>query len=581
MSMLEQSQDGNDSPQILNPKFVTFGASIGAGAPNAFGLEIPGTLSQGPISVSAPRAAAVNPAANSASAAAPGAGHGPTRLAELVARAEGAIQRLEAQLADERSSAERAARATVDIDERLRLGVRMLQAFDVQVERGEQGATRARDAIAQAESSLAQAQTSIAQAEASISASVSNTLAHAEATIAQANAELGASISATVAQLVESQVAALAPRIEESVAGAIARATHVEGEISEKLRIAGERVEHLGRELDWRFERVGEVESRLEAAANSKLAWLDAELAQRAERLAGAVHDAEARIARSESIVARLDGLDACIERAERATAALGGLTANSERQIESLAQRTGDASALREALGTLVHEISAAREVVSGEIRRMRDDLGWLVEKGERVGGELVERADRAAACSDQILSATRECEPAIAELRSWRPLLEQDGAARVHGIAESIASGVRDELASDMRGFAAALRQLAARADGAFAHIRIDPAVGSAAGSFPPPAHATFQSGSDLARAFASELGRLEQSHAPAPAALASGVSMNQPVELDIDASIRHEPAFPAGTPVSFGSRTVAPSAEPASHGSLHAPAQTGSHG
>ena len=65
------------------------------------------------------------------------------------------------------------------------------------------------------------------------------------------------------------------------------------------------------------------------------------------------------------------------------------------------------------------------------------------------------------------------------------------------------------------------------------------------------------------------------------PAPAALASGVSMNQPVELDIDASIRHEPAFPAGTPVSFGSRTVAPSAEPASHGSLHAPAQTGSHG
>jgi hypothetical protein len=518
--MLEQSQDGNGSPNLMT-----------------FSLEIPGTLSQGPISVSAPRAAAIAPGAAVAANAQAAAGHGPTRLADLVARAEGAIQRLEAQLVEERGSAERAARATVDIDERLRLGVRMLQAFDVQLERGESSATRAKEAIAQAEASSI--------------------------------ASMSASISETIARLVETQIAQLAPRIEQEVAGALARAHAVEGEISEKLRGASERVDHLGRELDWRFERVGEVESRLEEAANSKLAWLDTELSQRAERLAGAVADAESRLARSESILARLDGLDGMIERAERATAAIGGLTANSERQIEALAQRTGDASALREALGTLVHEISAAREVVSGEIRRMRDDLGWLVEKGERLSGELVERADRAAACSEEIRGVARDSEPMVAELRAWRPILEGNDASRVHGLAESIAAGVRDELASDMRGFAAALRQLAARADGAFAHIRVDPSSYASAGatglgsapSFAAPsnpsfhaagAHAAFQSGSELARAFATELGRLEHSHVVAAAANSSGVSMNQPVELDIA-----EPAFPAGTPVSFGSR------------------------
>jgi hypothetical protein len=526
--MLEQSQDGNGSPNLMT-----------------FSLEIPGTLSQGPISVSAPRAAAVSPPSASphSGGAQASATHGPTRLADLVARAEGAIQRLEAQLVDERGSAERAARATVDIDERLRLGVRMLQAFDVQLERGESSATRAKEAIAQAEASSI--------------------------------ASMSASISETVARLVETQIAQLAPRIEAEVAGALARAQAVDSEITEKLRTSGERVESLARELDWRFDRVGEVESRLEQAANSKLAWLDGELAQRAERLAGAVADAESRLSRSESILARLDGLDGMIERAERATAALGGLSADSERQIEALAQRTGDASALREALGTLVHEISAAREVVSGEIRRMRDDLGWLVEKGERVGGELVERADRAAACSDEIRSAARETEPVVAELRAWRPILEGDGASRVQGISDSIAASVRDELASDMRGFAAALRQLAARADGAFAHIRVDPssfalkssaepcaapatsistpfAGGSNAPGNPSGPSTSFASGSELARAFATELGRLEHSHAVAAAANSGAVSMNQPVELDIA-----EPAFPAGTPVSFGSR------------------------
>ena len=85
--------------------------------------------SAAPLSVSAPRATAVALQAPNRPA---------DRLSDLVARSEMALVHLESRLNDERSASERAVRATAEMEERLRLGVRMLQALDMQVERGEQ-----------------------------------------------------------------------------------------------------------------------------------------------------------------------------------------------------------------------------------------------------------------------------------------------------------------------------------------------------------------------------------------------------------------------------------------------------------
>ena len=76
------------------------------------------------------------------------------KLAELTARAETLLAHLEARLQEERNASERATRTTADLDERLRLGVRMLQAFDVQVERGDLAATRAKDAMQTTDESM-------------------------------------------------------------------------------------------------------------------------------------------------------------------------------------------------------------------------------------------------------------------------------------------------------------------------------------------------------------------------------------------------------------------------------------------
>lgn len=417
-----------------------------------------------PLSVPAPRATSLPP-------------NGPARLSELVSRAESVMAHLEKHLVDERAASERAAKTSSDLDERLRLGVRMLQAFDVQVERGEKAARTAQDAIERADEGL------------------------------------------------------------RSASGTTEASMHALAE-----RLAREKLEWVERELSWRFERVKEVEERIEQAANGKLAWLDEELAKRLARIDESCAHAQQIVERSEQALARLGFESAnsaddpngrntitstiakaeqASERAERATAALAGLVSEGQRHLESLVARTGDASQLREALGTLVHELAAAREFVQGDLRRMRDDLGWLVEKGERLGGDLVERADRAASLTDELRVATDATAPVLAEFAAFAPLLSGVDDERLRPLADSIASTVRTELATDMRGFSSALRQLATRADSAFSAIRIDTqtlqglatngAHGSSHGGFHRGSHGGDERPRDLARSFAQEVARL----------------------------------------------------------------------
>jgi chromosome segregation ATPase len=400
----------------------------------------------GPLSVSALRA-------NASSASAP------SRLSDLVGRTETLIAHLEARLTEERLASERAARTTAEIDERLRLGVRMLQAFDVQVERGEQASGRAQAALQQADETMR-----------------------------------------ACAGTAEASIHALADRL------------------------AREKFEWLERELSWRFDRVKEVEERIEQAANGKLAWLDSELEQRLCTINDTVARAGQFLERSESAITRLEGTGELVDRAERATAALAGLTSEGQRHIETLVNRTGDASALREALGTLVHELAAAREVVQGDMRRMRDDLGWLVEKSERLTGELVERADQATQTSETLRATAAAAAPMMDELAAWSPLLSGTDRDRLRPIADTIAGTVRDELAADMRGFSSALRQLASRADGAFANIRVDTTLVA-----PDP--------KEFVRSFTNEISRLGHVAQVMPEIeTASTIAVNRTIELDV---------------------------------------------
>lgn len=377
-----------------------------------------------PLSVSAPRAAAVVAAPSSRTT---------DRLGEMIARAEMLLLHLESRLHEERSASERAVRTTAEVEERLRIGVRMLQALDVQVERGEQATQQA------------------------------------QALVDQADARLN-----SAARGAEDAIRAIA---EQAVR---------------------EKTSEIERELAWRFDRVREVEERIEQAANGKLAWLDSELGARLGRLNEACAHAEQAAERAESVLARLSGAGEMVERGEAVAKALDAANGESLRRLESLVARTQDAAAMREAIGTVTHEVSAAREVVQGELRRMRDDLFWLTERGERISAELVERADSAAVGAQALRGQLDALSPALSELAAWGPLLSGENREKVRPVAEAIAGRVRDALAMDMRGFSLALRQFADRADHAFVQVKLDPALVEV-------------DGKNAAKAFATELSRL----------------------------------------------------------------------
>ena len=353
----------------------------------------------------------------------------------------------------------------------------------------------------------------------------------AEQAIARVESELDARIE---------RVREVEARIEHATASAEGRAA----------RVAEQSIAQLESELGWRLERVKEVEARIEHAANMALAAVDTELGGRLAHIDSVVRRADEVAARADDALARMAEAGAMIERSERATAALAGLSGESLRLIESLATRVSDATALREVLGKLIHELAAAREVVHGDMRRMRDDLGWLVEKSERLTGDLVERADHAAATGESIRAITDAAQPVLADLRVWGPILEDPSREGVRPITTAIASGVREELTSDMHSFASALRQLAASADGAFKSVTIE--TGMFRDGRPSDAAARSAVPSrDLARMFERELAQLGPistfssdsagvlsitTHAGGVSATPPTLAANRPLDLEV---------------------------------------------
>ena len=432
--------------------------------------------------------------------------------AELTARAAAALALAEQRATDSvvriehaaASGEERAARVAEQAIAQLENEV------NARIDRAKEVEARISLAAATAEGRAARlVEQSIVQLENEVSARIER-VKQAEARVEHAAAtaeERAARVAEQAIARVESELDARIERVREVEARIEHAAASAEGRAA---RVAEQAIAQLENELGWRLERVTEVEARIEHAANMALAAVDTELGGRLAHIDSVVRRADEVAARADDALARMAEAGAMIERSERATAALAGLSGESLRLIESLATRVSDATALREVLGKLIHELAAAREVVHGDMRRMRDDLGWLVEKSERLTGDLVERADHAAATGESIRAITDAAQPVLADLRVWGPILEDPSREGVRPITTAIASGVREELTSDMHSFASALRQLAASADGAFKSVTIE------TGMFRDgrPSDATARSAvpsRDLARMFERELAQL----------------------------------------------------------------------
>lgn len=393
------------------------------------------------------------------------------RLAELVLRAESAIDELQRLAGTAMDATAASSQAATDLQERLRLGVRMLQAFDVQIQRCEQVSTQAGPQVGM-----------------QIAAQVSN----------QINA-----MAQQCEMRVRSALEAFDQRVNESVPFLDERLRQAHEQVG---RLVEERLANAERRIDDRYGPARDDLRRFaDELATSFAHRLDAMVKEQNEAMA---RIAETRLAEVQQVpaaptinlteaMAPLAGFEdrirSLLADAERRAAALDASISAGDARLRSLIRESTEAA--DGLLGT-VGTASTLKDLISDEARasrRLADEAHSSSRELQREMQDMLERCTIARSALEQQLhdlrSATAETESRLAAakslsgdiestLRQVAPLdasLRQDGAV-IQNVVETISSNVRQSLAEDMRTFSTALRSLAARAESAFANARFD---------------------------------------------------------------------------------------------------------
>jgi hypothetical protein len=319
----------------------------------------------------------------------PAVNGGTHRLPELVARAETATQELHRLARTVLEASAAGSHTASELQERLRLGVRMLQAFDVQIQRGEQ-------------------------------------------TGQQLVAQLGPQLQAFIAEQAQLEIQR-------------ALATHATPAIEAIVSAA--------------------VERALEPIRNTAPPPAAAE-PEIAERLAGLIASADAKVADLDARFARADEAAATFER--RCTDA-----------ADALLGTVGTATTLKELVSDELRVERQRSERCVEDARDAGRELVAIIERCMLVKSELsaeVARGTEEIRRAEERLSAVRsleaELDAMLVRLAPWESLVRRDGAPAPH-VVETVARSVRQGMSEELRSFSEALRSLASKADAAFSRI------------------------------------------------------------------------------------------------------------
>lgn len=385
----------------------------------------------------------------------------PPRLGELVNRAEGSIGELERLTRTTLDATSAAAQASAELQERLRLGVRMLQAFDVQIQRSEQVA---------------------GQAPAQLHPQVLQQLA----------AQIQAHVQLQVQNQLQGQLAAIAQQCEMRVRAATdgfeRRLAETLPFLDERVRAAHEQIARLVEDRLANAER--SIEDRHGPVRDDLRRYADELVSSFAVRLDGLMHERSVATPNASDCDARLTALLASIE--QRATVVDTTVARAEERMRQLDRQSTEAADALLGTVGTA----ATLKDLVADEAReckRLADEAGTTTRELQRELSTIVERCMTsratlthdlakfvdAARSADQRTASVKalqsELEALITRLAPWESLVRGNGQPIQH-VVETVSSSVRQSIGDELKSFSHALRSLANRAEHAFATGSLD---------------------------------------------------------------------------------------------------------
>lgn len=374
--------------------------------------------------------------------------NGTDLLLGIVERSEGVFRQLENLAVRAAEVSHEAGMASSELQERLRLGVKMLQAFDVQFERANaMGGSTAAPASLPAEALTELESRMAGRLDAALAAYTERIVAEASLHAVRA-AEGAVAARPPATSLAEEDLRNRLERLEASRSVSEMNIPLDEDEIRGRVeRIVEETVDRCIARLAHRFDD-----------ETSRREWRLGELEGRARDL---INGLEHAAARGEEVLRRLGETGHWAEErnetlrgtCETAGAIQGHLTTELETSGLRLSEtREGVRESLRE-LVEIVDRSRAARE----ELYRQVEDLDRVAASARTTGENLSDLAGR---------------------LAPWTPLLngERNLPAVADSLVETVSSGIRASLAADIKSFSQGLRSLASTAESAFSSVRID---------------------------------------------------------------------------------------------------------
>jgi hypothetical protein len=396
------------------------------------------------------------------------------RLSDLVVRAESAIDELQRLASTALDATAASSQAAIDLQERLRLGVRMLQAFDVQIQRCEQVGTQAGPQVGmqmaaqftnQMNAMAQQCEMRVRGAIEALDQRMHESLPFLDERLRQAHEQVG--------RLVEERLANAERRIEDRYGPAR----------DDLRRFADELATGFAQRLDVivkeRNEALMQLAEREQATSAPRLdpaemaATMTAPIAAFEERVRTLLADAERRATTVEATLGAAD-------------TRLHALIRESTEAADGLLGTVGTASTLKDLIADEARASRRLADEAHATSRDLQRDMQDMLERCTMARGSLEQQLHdlrAAAAETESRLEAAKalrsEIESTLEQVRTTEvahePRMPRDGLLVQH-VVETISSNVRQTLAEDMRNFSAALRGLAARAEHAFATARFD---------------------------------------------------------------------------------------------------------
>lgn len=432
----------------------------------------------------APRPTQANGAQNGQGGSQPSNGGPPVLLAELVARAEASTGELERLARTALDATAASTQAASELQERLRLGVRMLQAFEVQIQRSEQANGNAGvQAAAQFTNHVsAVAQQCEMRVRASMEAlerRIAESVPFLDERLRQAHEQVG--------RIVEDRLGMAERRIEERYgpardelrmyADGIAAdfATRLDTLVEERVAVA--------------LSQISQAERQPQPTAQADMTEAMLPLASIEERVRVLLSEAERRSAAVDDKLAQLTQLDDRLTRLDR-------LIKESTEAADALLGTVGTAATLKD----LVADDAAASRRMADEsqavTRELQREMLDLVEKASlsrsAIQNELHEFNQLSSGADSRVATIKglhAELDTLLTRLAPWESLARREGTP-MQQVVDTISTGVRQSIGEDMRSFSHALRQLAGRAEQSFALGRFDEFSAAAPVELPTPA-------------------------------------------------------------------------------------------